>query len=387
MHSTWKTSGVDMSKASELRNPEQRDPLRPALVCCLSELPRMAEAQEHGLVAASRNGGDVRLADRAETAASPDYFYSRGSQDIHKLSEDLALVRSDFSGFSPVRINLDVRGLLYLHFRLEGLSEEDIPGMGPRRLGRECFILSATSRPRFWVRELVGDAWRTVGIVCRAAAFAEPELQWLGKNLPEELRRFRSEEEFEFAFVGDLSPEMRGAVQSLMRTRMPREIRDTYLRSKVVELVCLALARIRGRSDAEPAASPPIRLNSRDIDAIRCARSLLLAIPSAPALGALARRVGINRNKLAFGFKSMFGVTIGEFDRTVRLERARSLLQREHLPIRRVASLAGYEDPGSFSKAFKLEYGVLPSELRGMETAKVTEARFFGTDARRGNVR
>jgi transcriptional regulator GlxA family with amidase domain len=172
-----------------------------------------------------------------------------------------------------------------------------------------------------------------------------------------------------------------------MHTKMPREIRHTYLRAKVVELLCLALARIRSRHDAQPAATPPVRLNSRDIEAIQYARRFLLANSSAPPLGALARRVGINRNKLAFGFKRLFGVTVGEFDRTVRLERARSLLQRADLPIRCVATLAGYEDPGSFSKAFKLEYGVLPSALRGMLTEKMTETRFFGTVARHGGLR
>ena len=46
-----------------------------------------------------------------------------------------------------------------------------------------------------------------------------------------------------------------------------------------------------------------------------------------------------------------------------RLARARTLLQRDRLPVRVVATLAGYADPGSFSKAFKILYGILPSEL------------------------
>ncbi len=379
-------SGVGMSSASELLSTDERHPLSPTLNCSFDELPRMAKAYELGLVPEFVGGGGLRFVERTAVVADPANFYSCGSQEIHTFSEDLALVRSDFCGFSPMRINLEVHGILYLHFRLEGLSEEDIPGLGRRRLERECFILSATSRPRFWVRDLLGNSWRTVAIVCRVPAFAERDLQWLGDNLPEELSRFRSGEEFEFAFVGDLSSEMRSAVQSLMHSKMPREIHRTYLRAKVVELLCLALARIRGRDDAETTASPPVRLNSRDIEAIQCARRFLLANSPMLSLGALARRVGINRNKLAFGFKSLFGVTIGEFDRTVRLERARRLLQRADLPIRSVASLSGYEDPGSFSKAFRLEYGVLPSALRGMRTEKMTETRFFGTDARHGGL-
>jgi AraC-like DNA-binding protein len=371
--STDDNSGVSMFDTSELQGGAERHSIRPTVSCSLSELSRMAGARQ----AVSR--AELRLGD---PVSDPEIFYRQGSQDIHALSEDLALVRSDFCGFHPMRINLDVRGLLYFHFRLEGTSEEEIPGLGRRRLDRDCFIVSATSRPELWVRDLVGDAWRTVGIICRPPAFAAQELQWLGDNLPEALRCFRSGEDVEFAFVGDLTAEMRSAVQSLMHTRMPREIRDTYLRAKVVELVCLALARIRERQEAETTTNLPVRLHPRDVEAIQHARRILLASSPIPPLAVLARRVGINRNKLAFGFKHLYGVTIGEFDRATRLERARRLLQREELPIRCVASLAGYEDPGSFSKAFRLEYGVLPSELRGMGEEKVTEARFIGTAAR-----
>lgn len=112
-----------------------------------------------------------------------------------------------------------------------------------------------------------------------------------------------------------------------------------------------------------------------------------LSIRAAPPLTALERRVGINRNKLALGFKNLFGVTIGEFGRSLSLERARTLLQRRQLPNRHVANLAGYADPGSFSKAFRLEYGVLPSELRDPDVEKVTAAQFFGTPARHGAAR
>lgn len=347
----------------------------------MGELWEWAEICERGLIPQALPDGSLRYVE----AASLTGQHVRSMQGIHPLSDDLLLVRSDLRGFNPVRYELDVRGWLYLHFRLEGLTEEEIPGAGRRRFERECFILSASSRPGVWVRELMGDVWRSVAIVCRPPALAHHDLQWLGDHLPEELRRFRAGEEMEFAFVGDLTGEMRAAVQSLICMRMPREIRTTYLRAKAVELVCLALARLRGQGEAETeAASLPVRLSSRDVEAIRKARRLLLANSPAPPLGALARQVGVNRNKLAFGFKHLFGVTVGEFDRALRLERAHDLLQRERLPIRHVANLAGYADPGSFSKAFKLEYGILPSELREPEPEKVTAARFFGTPARHG---
>jgi AraC-like DNA-binding protein len=378
-------SEVCMSETSvELRQCQGRPPL-PVFHTSFADLPRMAVESEHGLIPQLLSGGGLRFI--KGTSAAEESLASvrgRGLQGIHPLSEDLILVRSDLSGFGPTRYELDVRGWLYLHFRLDGLTDEEIPGGGRRRVERECFILSASSRPGVWAREMVGDTWRSVAVVCRPT-FAQQDLCWLGDSLPEELRRFRSGDDVEFAFVGDLSGEMRNAAQCLLHTNMPQEIRNTYLRAKAVELICLALARIRGGQEAAAAASLPIRLGSRDVEAIQSARRFLLANSPAPALSALARRVGINRNKLAFGFKHIFGVTIGEFDRALRLERARSLLQREQLSIHHVANLAGYADPGSFSKAFKLEYGVLPSELRCAGAEKVTAAQDIGTVARHGS--
>lgn len=371
----------------ELHQSQGRQPL-PVFHTSFADLPRMAAAAEHGLITQYLPGSGLRFIDgTSEAVESLASVRGRGLQGIHPLSEDLVLVRSDLSGFGPTRHELDVRGWLYLHFRLDGLTDEEIPGAGRRRIERECFILSASSsRPGIWAREMVGDAWRSVAVVCQPT-FAQQDLCWLGDSLPEELRRFRSGEDVEFAFVGDLTGEMRNAVQCLLHTKMPQELRNAYLRAKAVELVCLALARIKGGQDATVAPTLPIRLGARDVEAIQSARRFLLANSPAPPLSTLARRVGINRNKLAFGFKHIYGVTIGEFDRALRLERARSLLQREQFSIHHVANLAGYADPGSFSKAFKLEYGVLPSELRCADAEKVTAARHFGTAARHGNPR
>jgi len=326
-----------------------------------------ADASERGVIPQPAPGGGLQYREPTSEEAA---ILARSFQTIHPLGDDLLLVRSDLHGLSPARYYLDVRGWLYLHFRLYGLSDEEIPGAGGRRIERECFIVSATSRPALWVRELMGEAWQTVAIVCGPLAFAQQDLRWLGENLPEELRSFRSGGEVEFAFVGDLTREMRSAIQSLMQAKMPQEIRNTYLRAKVVELLCLTLARIRGNYEAETSAPVPVELSSRDVEAIQKARRFLLVNSPAPSLNALARQVGVNRNKLTFGFKRLFGVTVGEFDRVLRLERARSLLQANRLPICHVANIAGYADPGSFSKAFKLQYGVLPSEVRGMGSGK-----------------
>ena len=328
----------------------------PLLSTRVEDLLRAAQASKHGVMPEFSPGGGVCFVEATPTRRA--HLQKHGAQEVLSPSDDLVLVTTDLRGFPPARNEHGLRGWLYLHFRLDGVSDEELPGRTKQRIDRECFLLSATSQPL--VREPLADTWRTVGIACHPT-FLHQDLRWLGDGIPEELRKFRAGDAVEFSFVGTLTSDMRAAAQSLLHTNMPAEIRAMYLKAKVVELVCLALARIRAEAELRP--NPQVRLSRRDVECVQQARNLILANSSAPSLASLARRVGINRNKLAVGFKHLFGVTVGEFDRQLRLAHARTLLERDGLPVGHVADLAGYADPGSFSKAFKLAYGVLPSEL------------------------
>ena len=128
-----------------------------------------------------------------------------------------------------------------------------------------------------------------------------------------------------------------------------------------MELVCLAVDRLR---QPEQLGESAIRLSKYDITCMHFAREILDESRRAPTLDELARRVGVNRNKLAVGFKHVFGMTVGAYHRDRRLERAYDMLRNPDISIGRVADEAGYRDAGSFTKAFKNRYGVLPSELR-----------------------
>ena len=55
-----------------------------------------------------------------------------------------------------------------------------------------------------------------------------------------------------------------------------------------------------------------------------------------------------------------------------RLVRAFHLLKKPDMTIGDVADAAGYRDAGSFSKAFKLRFGFLPSDLRAGRAAGKT---------------
>jgi AraC-like DNA-binding protein len=78
----------------------------------------------------------------------------------------------------------------------------------------------------------------------------------------------------------------------------------------------------------------------------------------------LASEAGVNRYKLTYGFKKVFGCSIHQFIIEARMKNAKRLLTETDLPIKKIAQLNGYSDHNNFRYAFKNFYGYTPSSLR-----------------------
>jgi len=69
---------------------------------------------------------------------------------------------------------------------------------------------------------------------------------------------------------------------------------------------------------------------------------------------------------------------ITSYVRRVRLERAGRKLRMGAVDITQVALAAGYETHSAFSKAFKQQYGLSPSEFRGLDCNTATHLLMKG---------
>lgn len=85
---------------------------------------------------------------------------------------------------------------------------------------------------------------------------------------------------------------------------------------------------------------------------------------SPPPIRDLAKRVALNEHRLKTGFRLLFGKSIYEYARTVRMESARQLLEDSALSVGQVASMVGYVNTSHFARAFRGEYGVNPRDFR-----------------------
>ncbi|HWR56444.1 MAG TPA: AraC family transcriptional regulator [Negativicutes bacterium] len=78
----------------------------------------------------------------------------------------------------------------------------------------------------------------------------------------------------------------------------------------------------------------------------------------------LAESHGVNENRLFYVFTKYAGMGPGDYLMIHRLNRAKELLVTGDAPIIAVAKSVGYSDPYHFSRRFKNQFGIPPSEFR-----------------------
>jgi len=86
-------------------------------------------------------------------------------------------------------------------------------------------------------------------------------------------------------------------------------------------------------------------------------------------LETLARRAGMSRAGFAAKFRETMGEPPLHYLRTVRMQRAMSLLSETQDTLENVAGAVGYRDAFGFSKVFKKVVGVSPREFRTQDRA------------------
>ena len=81
-------------------------------------------------------------------------------------------------------------------------------------------------------------------------------------------------------------------------------------------------------------------------------------------LGTLTRAFAMNRNKLNDLFMEHSSMTCMAYLLSLRIDLAKILLTKTELPVNEISSRVGYPDPNYFTKMFKSETGMTPSQYR-----------------------
>lgn len=78
----------------------------------------------------------------------------------------------------------------------------------------------------------------------------------------------------------------------------------------------------------------------------------------------ISKETGASKRSIQRNFKDRFGLTVFDFIRRQRLEKARQAIEQEGYSVSQAAFIAGYNNPSSFTNAFKRLYGTPPKIWR-----------------------
>ena len=80
------------------------------------------------------------------------------------------------------------------------------------------------------------------------------------------------------------------------------------------------------------------------------------------SLEQVAKRFSYHTKYVSAIFKKQFGITFKRYVNTLRVQNACALMEKGFIGIQNVAFLSGFNDPLYFSKVFKEQMGISPTE-------------------------
>ncbi|WP_147820709.1 helix-turn-helix domain-containing protein [Salidesulfovibrio onnuriiensis] len=129
-----------------------------------------------------------------------------------------------------------------------------------------------------------------------------------------------------------------------------------YMEGKVLELLGLFLAE-----GGNPAADKKAALSPRERDVIHAIRAELEErYASPPTLAEIAARHHMGVSKVQAGFRAVFGMSVFNFLKEYKLQKAKMLFDEGDMNVSEVAWTIGYINLSHFGAAFRKRFGVLP---------------------------
>lgn len=285
--------------------------------------------------------------------------------DLVRLSPNAYLFASSYSPDGELchRQIVNDENCIHIQFRLRGRGREHVSAGDVIEIPeRSCVIArypqgsivhrTTCKTPSSKVVCLVMSP-RSVSELMDVSASELPDIaSWLslGDQLPM------------YAKVVPLQSAMVLAINDILACSFKGAIRRTYMRAKALELLSMAINALGKNANR----GLRIKFSDADMEKIVLSRTIMTQdLESTLTLAELARNVGLNRTKLALGFRAVYGTSVRAFWRDTKLNRARELLRNNGARVTEVALSMGYSEISSFTRAFGRKFGVSPRDCRG----------------------
>lgn len=263
-------------------------------------------------------------------------------------TDDVEIIDSTYS--DSIHINFQLNGAMYSKF--QGLSHDlDMRprkhnliftpeiGHSNRLKGNQSMEMFLISLDKHFFASLIGqdDAWSERIIT----------------NLHHQ-RPFSA-----IAGTQMVTPQMLYLIEDIRNCKVQGPMRNLLIQSRVLELLALEIEQF----SATPVANGTIRRD--EAEKLHQLRAYVDAnFLSELTLAQLSRVCLLNEFKVKKGFRQLFGTTVFNYVRKLRMDYAGRLLRNYDVSIDEVADKLGYEHAQHFSVAFKKYTGLTPSHYQ-----------------------
>ncbi len=201
--------------------------------------------------------------------------------------------------------------------------------------------------------------------------FIEVEL-WLMKQfcedcdsqIPDDLNSVLGASSFNYSFKKslNLTPTINLRLHEILNCRYQGSSRRFFLESKALELFVHGFEQLKCNTRRNR-DTYPFGIHTNDF-IIQTQEILLGNMAAPPSLTEIARQVGVNKTKLNQCFRKVHGVSVFEYLRICRLEKAKDLLICGEKTVTEIALDVGYNHHCNFTTEFKKYFGVNPITYR-----------------------
>lgn len=303
-------------------------------------------------------------------ASTLDQLYRRGKltsllNDIVDVSADLQIQRLDYRTAAEevvfaLRRNPDI---VIFAIRLDSAGSYSING-APLRGGWHM-QLQALALPRSGARDSIvvkPPGSRSRGAYVRLS-------RKLFRALADEIHGSTYLAGVEtFHLLGPLPADIAECVVQILDSNLKGKALAMFVRAKGMELAVRCVSAMAGLGER---IAEPIDLKPVDRERLLRVRELLDREPGRHVtLPQLARGAGVNVNKLKSGFRQLFGKTVFEYLRVVRLAAGARRLSEGRDTISTIAQDVGFKSATHFAIAFRRRYGCAPHNYRRQQITR-----------------
>ena len=163
-----------------------------------------------------------------------------------------------------------------------------------------------------------------------------------------------------FAYFGTYNLKIAQKINALRKIRQKGMIRILQIEGLVYQILSM---HIQQYDRAVNNKKIPTTLLKHELKMARKLAKEIIKDPSKDyTLEELSKKAFLSQAKLQEAFKLMYGHTVTEYIRNVRLEAARDLISHSDLNISQIVYSIGFSSRSYFSKIFKDKYNISPSK-------------------------